>query len=157
HGVGKAIRQTRGTCDRRHVHNDAASVRFHVRYGGAHAVINAFDVNGKNFVKILFRGALQIANVRDSRVVDQNVEVAALEYLVECGVHGTGLGHVAAISLCVSAGSPNFGGDGIGSFFVDVEQAYAGTAGGKSLRNRAPYAAGRPRNYGELAIQAKRV
>jgi len=67
------------------------------------------------------------------------------------------LGHVAAISLCVSAGSPNFGGDGIGSFFVDVEQAYAGTAGGKSLRNRAPYAAGRPRNYGELAIQAKRV
>jgi hypothetical protein len=67
------------------------------------------------------------------------------------------LGHVAAVSLCVSAGSPNFGGDGIGSFFVDVEQAYAGAAGGKPLRNRAPYAAGRPSNYRELAIQAKRV
>jgi hypothetical protein len=126
-------------------------------YRGAHAVVYTFYIDRENFVEILLRGAFQIADVGDPRIVNQNVKAAILEYLMERGVDGLVLGYIAAKGFRVSAGGPNFGGDALGSFLVDVEQAYAGTAGGKSLRNRAPYAACRPGNCRELAIQAKRV
>lgn len=57
----------------------------------------------------------------------------------------------------VSASRHDFGGDGLGCFFVDVEQADTGPAAGESLGNRPSDTASRSCDDGEFAIKAKCV
>ncbi len=83
--------------------------------------------------------------------------VPVLEDLVERGIHVVLLGYVAAIGLRVPAPRQDFGPDRLGGLFVYIQQPNAGSAAGKPLGNRAPDAAARSCDYGEFAIEAKRM
>jgi hypothetical protein len=67
------------------------------------------------------------------------------------------LGHIAAIGLRVAASGQDFGRNRLGCLFVDVQQADASAAARESLGDRAPDAASRSCDYGEFAIEAKRM
>jgi len=85
------------------------------------------------------------------------MDVPALEDLVERGIHVVLLGHVAAIGLRIPTAREDLGPDRLGRLFVYVQQTDAGSAAGKPLGNRAPDAATRSGDYGEFAIEAKRM
>jgi len=122
-----------------------------------HAVVHALNIHTENLVKVLFRGALQVADMRDSGVVHQDVDGPFLGDLVEYRFHVVLAGHVAVVGFRVSPGSDDFVDDSLGGSLVDVQHADAGATVGKSLRNRTPDAARSPRDYGKFAVEAKSV
>ena len=50
---------------------------FHVPDNGAHAVVITFDVDLHDAIKVLRRGALDCADVRNARIIDENVDSLA--------------------------------------------------------------------------------
>ncbi len=71
---------------------------------GAHAVVETFDVDS-NYAVEIFRGrALDRADMRDSRVVDEDMNALAAEEFVEAGFHMRLVGHIAEMGGSCSAG-----------------------------------------------------
>jgi hypothetical protein len=80
-----------------------------------------------------------------------------LKNLLESRLNRSALGYVAAIALRISATGCYFAGNPLGSVLVDIQQADAGSAIGKSLSDGATNAATRSGDDGSLAIEAKRT
>src|SRR6266850_2389848 len=74
HGISKTVRQRRRARDRRHVQNHTTTVLFHMSNRGLHAVEKPFHVDFEKFVEIAFRGRFEAANMRNSSVVDKDVD-----------------------------------------------------------------------------------
>jgi hypothetical protein len=85
------------------------------------------------------------------------MDVSVLEDLLERGIYVVLSGYVAAIGLRIPAPRQDFGADRLGRLFVYIQQPDAGSAAGKPLGNRSPDAAARSCDYGEFAIEAKRM
>ena len=122
-----------------------------------HAVVNALYVHAKNLIEIVFSSSFQVADMRNSGVVDQNMHTPLLENLTEGCIDTFRLRDVAVVGLGVAT----LGDDPachLGScLFVDVEHADAGAITGKALRHRAPDAAGAASHHRQLAVQAERI
>jgi len=66
-----------------------------VRDSGKHAVIDALHIHLKNPIEVAFRGCFEFADVRDTSVVHQGVDAAALRELLKYGAHFLLVGYIA--------------------------------------------------------------
>jgi len=71
-GICKAIRESGRACDRCHVKN-YPTTRLHLADTGANAIVVTLHVYAVYAVKVIFSCALDVADVRHARIVDQNV------------------------------------------------------------------------------------
>jgi hypothetical protein len=62
---------------------------------GAHAIVESFDVDADDVVKILRGCGLDGADMRDASVVDEDVNALMAEEFVEFGNDESLIGHVA--------------------------------------------------------------
>jgi hypothetical protein len=122
-----------------------------------HAVIHALYIYAINFVKVGFRSSFKIPDVRDSGVVDQDIYVAMLKYLVESGSRILLNRNVATICLRVSTGLRDLEYYGLGRRLVDIEHVDASTGLGEGCRDRPSNTARAPGYYGDLVSQTLRV
>jgi hypothetical protein len=83
HRIGKSIGEARDGRNRREIQNHASSGCLHGIDCGAHAVVDALHVDTEDTLEVLIAGALQLANMRDSRIVDKDVNRAAAPDLAE--------------------------------------------------------------------------
>src|SRR5277367_2386475 len=105
--ISKAVRQTRRARDGRHVENYAAAARFHVGDGGEHAVIDAFYVHLQNSVEVALRGGFEFANMRDTGIVHQGVDSAALRKFLKYRPHFLLVRDIAFMSESFTAAVEN--------------------------------------------------
>ena len=90
---------------------------------GVHAVVEAFDVHSNDAVEVFFGRALDGADMRDSSVVNEDVNALAAEKLLESGFHLRLVGHIAEVGGGGAAGgSDSLAGRGR-SGFIYVQNA----------------------------------
>jgi hypothetical protein len=83
HRIGKSVGEASDSGDRRQIQNHTASGCLHGIDCGVHAVVDALHVDTEDTLEVLIAGVLQLANVRDSRIVDKDVNRAAAPDLAE--------------------------------------------------------------------------
>src|SRR5216684_3802745 len=74
HRVSKTVSQRRRARDRRHVQNHTTTVLFHMPNARLHAVEEPFYVDLEEFVEVALGCRFQAANMRNSSVVDKDVD-----------------------------------------------------------------------------------
>jgi hypothetical protein len=118
-----------------------------------HAVVEAFDVNSNDAIKVFLGRTLDRADMRDAGVIDEDVNALVLEQLLELGFHFRLLRHIASVRGCSAAS----GGDscarcGCGEF-IYVQNSNHGAARRESQSNGLPNAAAAASDQGDFAIQ----
>jgi len=89
--------------------------------------------------------------VTDTRVVEQQVDRAALEDAVGEAGHGLGIGHVDRVGHGVTAGRTHLPGDGLGARTVQIGDVHHSAALTEQLRYRPADARARAGHDGGLA------
>ena len=83
HGVREAIGQSGGGGDRSEIQDDSSAARLHVIDDRVHAVINALYVDAEDALEIFFAGSFELADVRNSRIVHEDMDRIAGPNLAE--------------------------------------------------------------------------
>jgi hypothetical protein len=90
-------------------------------------------------------------------VVYQDVDSITLEDIFENHLHILAVGDVAAISFGVASLSDDLASQGLSSGLVNVQNANAGSARGKSFRDGTANTTGATGNYGYFTVETKSV
>jgi hypothetical protein len=126
-----------------------------VSHDGVHAVVKAFDVHSNHTVEVVFSRAFDRSDVRDPGVVNQNVNVVAVEKSLDPGFHF----HLIRYIANVSRGNPASGGDLLAgcccSGLVYVQNANHCAMRREFQSDGLPNAAAAARDYRDFAVQAK--
>jgi hypothetical protein len=99
HRIGKSVGEACGGSDRGEVQNHAASGSLHIINRGVHAVVDTLHVDTEDALEVLIASALQRANVRDSCIVDKDVNRTAAADLAENILYLLLIGDVAQVPL----------------------------------------------------------
>lgn len=99
HRIGKSVGEACGGSDRGEVQNHAASGSLHIINRGVHAVVDTLHVDTEDAFEVLIASALQRANVRNSCIVDKDVNRTAAADLAENILHLLLIGDVAQVPL----------------------------------------------------------
>src|SRR5258706_1441622 len=101
--VGKAVAETGGASDGSNVDNHAAAVGFHMRDARVDAVVIALHVDEHHAIEIGFGSVFNVSDVRNSGVIDKEVDAFFREDSGTSFVNGRLIGDVASKSSGVSA------------------------------------------------------
>src|SRR5690606_14427921 len=78
HRIGEAVGDAERSGDRCHIQNNATALLLHRRNDVLHHVVSALHVDLKEAVEILLRSRLECADMRNPRIIDQDVNVPCL-------------------------------------------------------------------------------
>jgi hypothetical protein len=120
---------------------------------GAHAVVETTDVHANDVIEIFWGGGFDRADMRDSSVVDENVNALLAEDLLESDVHKLLIGHVAEVEGSVAASVGNLLAGCGRRGFVDVQNAKRRALFREPESNGLPDAAATAGDDGEFAIE----
>jgi hypothetical protein len=116
-------------------------------------VEKSFYIDTKNAVKVGFGRAFDRTNVRNSRIIHQDVDSPALKESIEFYVHVGLISHIAGERLGIATGLCNFSTNPFGVSEVYIQNTDCGPIGGERQRNGAANAAASTGNYSGLAVQ----
>jgi hypothetical protein len=120
---------------------------------GAHAVVETLDVHSKEVIEI-FRGrAFDRSDVRDTGIVDEDVNLFLAEDLLESDVHKPLVGHVAQVEGSVATGVSDAPAGCGRRGFVDIQNANRRALSRESESNRLTDAAATARDDGDLTVE----
>ena len=120
---------------------------------GVHAVVEAFDINSNDAIKVFLARTLHRANMRDACVIDEDVNALAPEELLKSTFHFRMLRNIARVGSGLATG----GGDSFArcacSGLVYVQNANDCAVRRELQRNGLPNATTPARDYGNFAVQ----
>jgi hypothetical protein len=119
------------------------------------AVVDAFHIDAKEPVEILFGGALHGSDMRDPGVVHQDVDTLLGEHLLKCFTDLPLIRNVAGMDGGVPASLGDLFRGRLRLFRVDVRDSNRGAVGRETRGNGLPNAAAATRNDGYFAIQTE--
>src|ERR1700694_1483801 len=140
-------------CIGRHVQDYPAMIALHGFNAGSHAVENASHIYLVNPVEVFLRGVLQLAHVRDSGAVYQDVNRPFCSDVMEHALYVLPIGDVTVVGFGFSASVANACHYRFSLAFIQIKDMHAGAVRGKHLRNRLPNAACTARNHRHGTIQ----
>src|SRR6266404_4466246 len=133
HRIRKAISQGCGARDGSHIQNHTAALRFHVPDSGVRAVVDALHVDAEETVEIGFRRSLDGPDVRDTRVVDENIEASLPRQSVENFFCARLIGNITRVGFRILATGRDFLRRRVGRLFIEIKDAH-----GRALLSEAP-------------------
>jgi hypothetical protein len=120
-----------------------------------HAVVETFDIYSNDAVEVFRSCALDGANVRNARVVDEDVNALLAEQLLKAGDNECLVGYIAMMSRSsATSGNNSFTSRGRTSF-VYVQNANDCTMGCESQRDGLTNSTAAAGDYGDFAVQPK--
>jgi hypothetical protein len=123
---------------------------------GAHAVVNALDVDTHYAVEVGFAGAFYRTDVCDACVVHQNVDTLGPKDLVERGLHVLGIGDIAAHSDSTGHSGADFLDDLLRFSNVDIDDAHLRSSVSKAVRDGATNSAAASGDHRNFVFEVKR-
>jgi hypothetical protein len=124
--------------------------------GGEGAVVDAFDVDAEEAIEIGFSRGLDGADVRDARIIYENIDAALAGELVEDFFCGSLIGNVAGAGFGVRARGGKFVCGFVGGRFVQIENADGRALLRETPGDGAANPAGGAGESGRLAVEAER-
>jgi hypothetical protein len=134
--ISEAVRQARRGCDGSEVQNHTAAARFHVSERGKDAVVKTLYVDSQHAIKISFGCILCVADVRDARIVYQNVDAIVSDNFGEPADDFGLISNVAGVGRSGSSRAGDFGGDGFGILCADIDNVHRRAIGRELVRDR---------------------
>jgi hypothetical protein len=120
-------------------------------------VIKAFYIDPKYTIKIGFGRVLRIANVRDSGIIDENVDAMLPENVSEPGDDFSLIAHIAAMRGRGPAGAGDFCRYSFGILGADINDVHCGAIGREFLCNRPANSTPAAGNDRRFSIEAKLI
>src|SRR2546430_15639305 len=154
-GISKPVCQSRRTGDGGHVENAAAAVVLHVADAGSNTVVVSLNVHAQNGVEILFARALDGADLRNPRVINQNVNAIARAKCVEARFDFRLIRYITGIGRCASPRFNYLTRRGLGMFLANVKDANRGAVCREFQRDRPSNTSATPSHNREFAVQSK--
>ena len=124
----------------------------HVRHCHVHAVVVALDVDADEPVEVRFGSAFDGADMRNTCVVDQNVDARASSQLRESFSDPILIGDITSIGGGVAAGRDNLLASCCGRLLIQLEHMYGRALPGEAHGNRLANAASRAGDHGDFAV-----
>jgi hypothetical protein len=157
HRIGKSVGEARDRGYGGEVQNHAASSRLHIIDRGVHAVVDTLHVDTEDALEVLVASALQRANVRNSCVVDKDVNWTAAADLAENILHLFLIGHVAQVPLRRATFAANCRGSFLGMLLIYFEDVNRGASLREADCDRLADAACAAGDNRSLAFQPERA
>jgi hypothetical protein len=98
-------------------------------------VVKAFYIDPHHAIEIAFSSIFGIADVGDTCVIHENINLIALEYLREYGCHFGLISNITGVRRCSSSRGGDFGRDGFGVLCTDIKNVYCGTIARELMRD----------------------
>jgi len=117
------------------------------------AVVDAFHIDAKEPIEILFGGRFDGTDMRDACIVDQNVDASSGEELLEGFADVSLIGDVASMDGRLAANIEDLLRGGLRLLRVDVQDSHRGAVGGEFQSNGLTDTASRAGNNRNFAIQ----
>jgi hypothetical protein len=155
HRIGEAIGQPRGSRDGSHIEYDAASRFLHVADNRVHAVIKTFDVDVHDAIKILRSCRFHRSDVRNARVIHQNVNSGLPCEVVECSLHLDLIRDIACVYEANATVRSNLLASFLSRRLVHIENVDSRSARRELQSNRSSNATAAAGDQGGFAIKSK--
>src|SRR6266496_1339137 len=151
--ICKAVGQSRGARDRRHVQDYATANGLHVPDDSANAVVIALHVDAEHAIKVVLGRCFDVSNVRNSGVVHEYVDALTPRNLGKASRDIRLITYIATMERCFTSGAGNFGSNRSRIFFTDIEDVDRGAVRSELYRDRPANAAAGTGYDRSLAIE----
>jgi hypothetical protein len=155
HRIGEAIGQPRGSRDGSHIDYYAASGTLHVADNRVHAVIKTFDVDVHDAIKILWSCRFHRSDVRNARIIHQNVNSGVPCEVVECSLNLDLIRDVACVCKSGATVRSNLLARFLCCRLVEVKNVDSRSARRELQSNRSSNATAATGDQGGFAIKSK--
>lgn len=156
HGIGKTIGERGGTCNGSHIEDDAPAIRFEMADTRMHAVIEAFHVDAKHSIEVGFGCTFERADVGDTRIVHQNIQVLVAE-IQKKFFDLLRVGYIAGVRRRLAACRKHKLRGGARRIAVEIENMDGRSTGSKSQGDSASDSTAAPGHYSDFAVQSENV